>query len=83
MTGTPPPNPPPGSLEADLSRLEAIVRALEAESLDLDGALVLFEEGVARLRDARSRLAAAELRLSQLREAASGDIQIEPHKPAR
>jgi exodeoxyribonuclease VII small subunit len=79
MTGT----PPPGSLEADLSRLEAIVRALETEGLDLDGALALFEEGVARLRDARARLAAAELRLSQLRESASGEVEIERHPPGR
>jgi exodeoxyribonuclease VII small subunit len=71
--------PPQGSLESDLSRLEEIVRALESDELDLDGALALFEEGVARLRDARGRLAAAELRLSQLRESAGGDVQIEPH----
>ena len=60
------------SLEADLARLEAIVRSLESESLDLDGALGLFEEGVARLKQARERLAAAELRLAQLRETAEG-----------
>ncbi len=66
-----------GSLEADLARLEAIVKALESESLDLDGALGLFEEGVARLKQARGRLAAAELRLAQLREAAGGDARVE------
>jgi len=61
-----------GSLEADLVRLEEIVRTLEAEAPDLDHALTLFEEGVARLREARERLAAAELRLTQLRESAGG-----------
>ncbi len=67
----------PESLEADLARLEAIVKALESESLDLDGALGLFEEGVTRLKQARSRLAAAELRLTQLREAAGGDARVD------
>ncbi|MBI1723975.1 MAG: exodeoxyribonuclease VII small subunit [Gemmatimonadetes bacterium] len=69
--GTAPGSPPP-SLQADLARLEAIVRALEANDLDLDAALALFEEGVGRLRNARERLATAELRLKQLREAAGG-----------
>src|SRR5258708_398863 len=44
-----------------LERLEAIVRRLEAEDLDLDEALKLFEEGVERLRVAREQLTQAEL----------------------
>jgi exodeoxyribonuclease VII small subunit len=64
------------SLQADLERLEAIVRALEQEDLDLDRALALFEEGVARLREARTRLGDAELRLKQLREAADGSPDV-------
>ncbi len=43
-----------------VERLEEIVRRLEAEDLDLDAALKLFEEGVERLRDARQRLVRAE-----------------------
>jgi exodeoxyribonuclease VII small subunit len=82
MTGAPSENPPPpratASLQADLSRLEAIVRALEANDLDLDRALALFEEGIGRLRDARDRLASVELRLRQLREAANGGLEVEP-----
>ena len=74
----PPPSQPPPSLQADLARLEAIVRALEAPDVDLDQALTLFEEGVGRLREARERLAAAELRLTQLREAATGDVDAAP-----
>jgi exodeoxyribonuclease VII small subunit len=41
----------------ELERLEAIVRRLEADDLDLDEALKLFEEGVERLRVARAQLA--------------------------
>jgi exodeoxyribonuclease VII small subunit len=65
------------SLQEDLARLDAIVRALEANDLDLDKALALFEEGVERLRTARERLSAAELRLTQLREAADGGIRVD------
>jgi exodeoxyribonuclease VII small subunit len=65
------------SLQEDLARLDAIVRALEANDLDLDRALALFEEGVERLRTARERLAAAELRLRQLREAADGSVRVD------
>lgn len=72
--GTTPRETTPPSLQSDLERLEAIVRALEQQDLDLDKALALFEEGVARLREARTRLGNAELRLRQLREAADGSV---------
>lgn len=49
-----------------LERLEAIVRQLEAEDLDLDQALKLFEEGVERLRAAREQLAEAELKVKKV-----------------
>ncbi|MGD0483761.1 MAG: exodeoxyribonuclease VII small subunit [Gemmatimonadales bacterium] len=65
------------SLQEDLARLDAIVRALEADDLDLDKALALFEEGVERLRTARERLSVAELRLTQLREAADGSVRVD------
>jgi exodeoxyribonuclease VII small subunit len=65
------------SLQEDLARLDAIVRALEANELDLDRALALFEEGVERLRTARERLSVAELRLHQLREAADGSVRLD------
>jgi exodeoxyribonuclease VII small subunit len=65
------------SLQEDLARLDAIVRALEANELDLDQALALFEEGVERLRTARERLSVAELRLRQLREAADGSVRLD------
>jgi exodeoxyribonuclease VII small subunit len=60
----------------ELSRLEEIVRKLEAEDLELDEALRLFEEGVARLRAARERLAQADLKVQAVLEEAGGDIRL-------
>jgi exodeoxyribonuclease VII small subunit len=60
----------------ELTRLEEIVRKLEAEDVELDTALALFEEGVARLRAARERLVAAELKVQAVLEEADGDIRL-------
>ena len=60
----------------ELARLEEIVRKLEADDVELDAALALFEEGVARLRSARERLAAAELKVQAVLEEAGGDIRV-------
>lgn len=60
----------------DLERLEQIVRRLEVEELDLDDALRLFEEGVERLRAARERLSAAELRVRQVLGTQAGKLQL-------
>jgi exodeoxyribonuclease VII small subunit len=54
------------SLETRLRRLEEIVGQLEAEELELDRALALFEEGVAHVKEANKVLAAAELRVEEL-----------------
>lgn len=71
------PNPdPPASLSAELRRLEEIVRQLESPDGDLDRALALFEEGIARLRSARDRLAEAEARVQQVLEDAAGRITL-------
>jgi exodeoxyribonuclease VII small subunit len=51
-----------------LERLEAIVRRLESEELDLDEALKLFEEGIERLRVAREQLSQAELKVKKVLE---------------
>jgi exodeoxyribonuclease VII small subunit len=64
------------SLAQELARLEEIVRKLEAEDVELDAALELFEEGVARLRSARERLTAAELKVQAVLEEASGDLRL-------
>ena len=60
------------SFESCVQRLEEIVDELESEGLPLDRALALFEEGVARLREATTALAAAETAVKVLRERADG-----------
>lgn len=62
------------SFKEELDRLEAIVRQLEQEDLDLDRALSLFEEGVARLKAARELLQKSELTVKRVLEAADGTL---------
>lgn len=64
------------SLSDELRRLEEIVRRLEADDLDLDGALALFEEGIARLRTARGLLQAAELKVKQVLAAGEDGVEV-------
>jgi exodeoxyribonuclease VII small subunit len=69
--------PEPLSFAAQLERLEAIVRQLEGQDLDLDHALKLFEEGVERLREARDRLTAAEVKVKQVLTDQAGNLKVE------
>ncbi len=69
------------TLGDDLKRLEEIVRRLEDETLELEAALSLFEEGVGRLKAAQSRLTEAEIRVRQVLDDSStgdGPLRTEP-----
>lgn len=57
---------PDTGLDARLKRIEEIVAALDSDTLELDEALALFEEGVAHLGLAREMLAKTELRVEEL-----------------
>jgi exodeoxyribonuclease VII small subunit len=59
-----------------MSRLEAIVVELDADGLDLDRALQLFEEGVERLRAASAELARAEAQVKLLVEKTDGTFEL-------
>ena len=65
------------SFAQDLERLEAIVRKLETGEIDLDEALRLFEEGVERLRSARTRLESAEAKVKQVLTDRAGALRLE------
>jgi exodeoxyribonuclease VII small subunit len=64
------------SYEEDLARIEAIVAELERDDLELDRALALFEEGVARLRSAATALSRAEGQVRLLVENADGSFDL-------
>jgi len=59
-----------------LERLEAVVRELERNDVDLDRALALFEQGVKELREARALLEAAELKVRKVVEEADGTLGL-------
>ena len=64
------------SFEATLTRLQEIVDELEHDELALDRALTLFEEGVARLRDASGELSRAEAQVKLLVEKTDGTFEL-------
>ncbi|MCC6244370.1 MAG: exodeoxyribonuclease VII small subunit [Gemmatimonadaceae bacterium] len=64
------------TFEQSLQRLEEIVRDLERTDLDLDRALVLFEEGISHLREAGQALQQVDARVQQLVEAADGSFSV-------
>ena len=59
--------------EDQLQRLEKIVRQLEDDSVGLEGALDLFEQGMALSKSCRRRLEAVEQRVAELLE--NGDTE--------
>ena len=58
----------PMSVEERLRRLDRIVAALDAEDVELEQSLALFEEGIRHVRAAEQLLSAAELRVEELIE---------------
>lgn len=62
--------------EESVQRLQVIVTELEGDRLPLAQALALFEEGVARLREATAALSDAEARVQQLVESIDGSLTV-------
>ena len=67
--------------EEGLKKLEAIVQAMESEDLPLDTLLARYEEGTRLARICQQKLAAAELKIQKLEQAASGELQLKPMQP--
>ena len=65
------------TLQSELEKLEAIVRALEDEELDLDRAIAMFEEGVGHLKTARDLLGKSELVVKKVIETADGSVRFD------
>lgn len=66
------------SFEDNLSQLEHIVEALESGEITLEEALKMYEEGVKLARLCSSILAAAETKVTQMRQDLNGQIKEEP-----
>jgi exodeoxyribonuclease VII small subunit len=69
------------TFEDSMARLDAIVRELDSDSLDLDRALRLLEEGVEKLRAASAELSRAEAQVKLLVEKSDGTFEL-PELPA-
>lgn len=65
------------TFEQTLKRLEEIATALDRDDVPLERALVLFEEGIARLREASAALGEAEGKVRTLIEQADGVFEAE------
>jgi exodeoxyribonuclease VII small subunit len=63
--------------EDQLGKLEEIVARLEDESVGLEEALELFENGMDLSRRCRDRLEAVEQRVTQLLADEESDIEVE------
>jgi len=62
------------TFEDNLRRLEAIVEQLGSETVELNDALQLFEDGVALLRQASDELAVVETRVKVLIDDVNGAV---------
>ncbi|MBQ8850609.1 MAG: exodeoxyribonuclease VII small subunit [Clostridia bacterium] len=61
-------------LEDAMKRLDGVVRALDAEGLELEESLRLYEEGVALVRVCHEKLSEAERRVKVIRMSADGEM---------
>lgn len=64
------------SFEVTLTRLEQIATALDRDDIPLEQALALFEEGIAKLREATAALSDAEGKVATLIEQAQGVFEV-------
>jgi exodeoxyribonuclease VII small subunit len=69
------------SFEESLKRLEAIVEAMEAEDLPLEGLLTRYEEGTRLAKVCQEKLADAELKIQKLEKNSAGEPVLKPLSP--
>jgi exodeoxyribonuclease VII small subunit len=67
--------------EEALRKLESVVETMESDELPLETLLAQYEEGVSLLAACQAKLAAAEVKISQLEQAASGPMVLTPLPP--
>ncbi|MBS1913972.1 MAG: exodeoxyribonuclease VII small subunit [Bacteroidetes bacterium] len=65
------------TFERSLARLTEIVEALESETTSLADAMKLYEEGITLSQACRLELEQAELKITELRSRADGELAEE------
>lgn len=65
-------------LETCMARLDAVVERISAEGVSLEEALGLYEEGIALVKEASTRLEAAERKINALRLGKDGELEEIP-----
>lgn len=66
------------SFEANLKKLEEIVKKLESGELELDKAIAMFEEGSSIAKACEKRLTSAEEKIEQLIKNRDGEPSATP-----
>ena len=64
--------------EEALTKLEAIVEAMESDELPLETLLTRFEEGTKLAQLCQAKLAEAELKIQQVEKNAAGELILKP-----
>lgn len=64
--------------EEALQKLEAVVETMEGDDLPLETLIQRYEEGVKLAQLCQTRLAEAELKISQLEKNAAGELKLKP-----
>jgi len=64
--------------EEAVSKLEAIVDAMESGELPLETLMAKFEEGTRLARLCQTKLAQAEVKVQQLEKNAAGELTLKP-----
>jgi exodeoxyribonuclease VII small subunit len=64
--------------EEALAKLESIVDAMESGDLPLEHLLTRFEQGTQLVRICQTQLEAAEVKIQQLEQTVTGDLELKP-----
>ena len=64
--------------EEALTKLEAVVEAMESEDLPLETLLAKYEEGTKLVQICQAKLGEAELKIQQLEKDPSGELKLKP-----
>lgn len=66
------------AFEEALTKLEAVVEAMESEDLPLETLLAKYEEGTKLVQICQAKLGEAELKIQQLEKDSSGELKLKP-----